>query len=153
MPAAELARLIPTGLGIALNPGAAVSVPIYPDDVAYLASTHAEVGGSAIRVGHPPEEPTRLLSGVAIGLRRVGAAELATRAWLITDGGQGLVICVTLDDPHDRSAQQNVAAAVQNAVDAARPPFPVDVTFPGECEPGPLEQWASANARPFYVRA
>ena len=106
VPAAELARLIPTGLGIALNPGAAVSVPIYPDDVAYLASTHAEVDGSAIRVGHPPEEPTRLLSAVTVGLRRVGAAELATRAWLITDSGQGLVICVTLDDPHDRSAQQ-----------------------------------------------
>ncbi len=34
--AAELARLLPAGLGIALNPGAAVSVPIYPEDVAYL---------------------------------------------------------------------------------------------------------------------
>ena len=34
--AAELARLLPPGLGIALNPGAAVSVPVYPEDVAYL---------------------------------------------------------------------------------------------------------------------
>ena len=75
VPAAELARLIPAGLGIALNPGASVSVPIYPDDVAYLASTDADVDGSAIRVGHPPEEPTRLLSAVAAGLRRVRATK------------------------------------------------------------------------------
>lgn len=80
------------------------------------------------------------------------AAELATRAWLTTDGGEGLVISVTLDNPHDGCAQQSVTGAVQDAVDVARPPFPVDVTFPGECEPGPLEQWATANSKPFYLR-
>ncbi len=152
VPAAELARLLPAGLGIALNPGAAVSVPIYPDDVAYLASTHAVVDGSAIRVGPPPEQPTRLLSAVAAGLRGVPAAKSATRAWLSTEGGHGLVICVTLDDPHDGSAHESVAEAVQNAVDITDPPFPVDVMFPGECEPGPLEQWTTASTGPFYRR-
>jgi len=152
VPAAELARLLPAGLGIALNPGAPVSVPIYPEDIAYLAGTHADVGGSLIHVGHPPEEPARLLSAVAAGLRRVGSAASATRAWLITESGQGLVICVTLDDPHDSAAQQSAADAVQDAVDLTWPRFPVDVTFHGECQPGPLERWAAANGKAFYVR-
>jgi SseB protein N-terminal domain/SseB protein C-terminal domain len=150
--AVDLARLLPAGLGIALNPGAAASVPIYPADVTYLASTQADVGGSWIRVGHPPEEPSRLLSAVATGLRTVARAESATRAWLIAEGGQGLVISVTLDDPCDGVAQQAVLGAVEDAVALAGPRFPVDVTFPGECEPGPIEEWAAANALPFYLR-
>src|SRR6266566_10022433 len=39
VPAAELARRMPTGVGIALNPGAEASVPIYPEGVGYLAAT------------------------------------------------------------------------------------------------------------------
>jgi hypothetical protein len=38
VPAAALARLLPAGIGIALNPGAGQSVPVYPEGVAYLAS-------------------------------------------------------------------------------------------------------------------
>ena len=38
VPAAELARRLPGSLGIALNPGARQSVPVYPDGVAYVAS-------------------------------------------------------------------------------------------------------------------
>ena len=150
--ATELARLLPAGLGIALNPGAALSVPIYPEDIAYLGSTDAEIDGCPIRVGPPPEEPTRLLSAIADGLRRLRSAESATRAWLTTEDGQGLVIGVTLDDPHDGAAQKAVAEIVQDAVDLTRPRFPVDVIFPGEYEPGPLERWAAAGARPFYLR-
>jgi hypothetical protein len=38
VPAAELARRMPSGVGIALNPGAEASVPIYPEGVGYLAA-------------------------------------------------------------------------------------------------------------------
>jgi SseB protein N-terminal domain/SseB protein C-terminal domain len=152
VPVAELARLLPAGLGIVLNPGAAVSVPIYPDDIVYLASTHTFAGDSRISLGRPPTEPTRLLSAVAAGLRGVGAAKSATRAWLTTDAGQGLVISVALDDPADGTAQQAVLDTVADAVDITGPPFPVDVAFPGEYEPGPLEHWTAANAPPFFLR-
>lgn len=37
VPAAELARLLPPGMGIALNPGAETSVPVYPEGIGYLA--------------------------------------------------------------------------------------------------------------------
>ncbi len=153
VPAAELARLLPSGLGIALNPGATVSVPIYPDDIAYLASGHANVNGCRISFGRPPTEPTRLLNAVAAGLRTLAAVESATRTWLTTADGQGLVINVTLADPGDAAAQQAVLRTVEDAVALVGPQFPVDVAFPGECEPGPLERWTAANAPPFYLRA
>jgi hypothetical protein len=31
-------------------------------------------------------------------------------------------------------------------------PFPIDVTFPGEAEPDPLDDWVAKNADPFYTR-
>jgi hypothetical protein len=39
VPVAELARRMPSGVGIALNPDAEASVPIYPEGVGYLAAT------------------------------------------------------------------------------------------------------------------
>ena len=53
VPAAELARLLPSGMGIALNPGAGASVPIYPEGVGYLAAAWAETDGAQVRVGAP----------------------------------------------------------------------------------------------------
>ena len=33
------------------------------------------------------------------------------------------------------------------------PGFPIDVTFPGEGAPDPVDEWISSSARPFYRRA
>ena len=54
VPAAELARRMPSGVGIALNPGAEASVPIYPEGVGYLAATLVVTDGTPVRVGRPP---------------------------------------------------------------------------------------------------
>ncbi|HEX8004921.1 MAG TPA: SseB family protein, partial [Trebonia sp.] len=81
VPAAALARRLPAGLGIALNPGAEASVPIYPEGVADLAATRARAGGVPIRVGRPPTEPEALLREVRGGLRGLPAVRQASRAW------------------------------------------------------------------------
>jgi hypothetical protein len=156
VPAVELARRLPAGLGIALNPGEEVSVPIYPEGVAYLAAAESAAGGARIRVGRPPAEPDILLQEVSACLRSVPAARQAARAWLsIPDAGEGLVISVTLDDPADEAAQHAVMAAVEHAVKAAGPKasFPIDVTFPGEHEPDQVGEWISDHATLFYLRA
>jgi hypothetical protein len=156
VPTAELARRLPAGLGIALNPGAEASVPIYPEGVAYLAAAESAVGGARIRVGHPPAEPEVLLREVSACLRSVPAAREAARAWLSVPGtGEGLVISVTLEDPADEASQHAVIDAVEHAVRAAGPEasFPVDVTFPGEHEPDHVDKWISDHATPFHLRA
>jgi hypothetical protein len=158
VPAAELARRLPGSLGIALNPGARQSVPVYPDGVAYVASARpAGQSGQAARVdvGYPPPGvvPPALLAAIAARLSLLPAAREAATAWLSVEfAGEGLVIAVTLDDPTDSAAIDAVIAAIEQAA-AATPPgpgIPVDVTFPGEGEPDAVDTWISAHATPFY---
>src|SRR6202043_1841733 len=100
VPAAELARLLPAGVGIALNPGAEASVPIYPEGVGYLAATLVVTDGAQGRGGRPPADPLPLLSEIRTALNSVPGVRQASRAWLSVAGqGEGLVISVTLDDP------------------------------------------------------
>ena len=162
VPVAALARLLPADVGIALNPGAGESVPVYPEGVAYLASVPAAPGPHGrISVGPLPVQPDGLLDGIRSGLAGVPAASQAAAAWLAVEfAGEGLVISVTLDDPGDGDAKDAVVRVVERAALAAPPDprFPIDVTFPGEygrgeaSTPDPVDQWVSAFATPFYRR-
>jgi Asp-tRNA(Asn)/Glu-tRNA(Gln) amidotransferase A subunit family amidase len=155
VPAAELARRMPAGIGIALNPGAEASVPIYAEGVGYLAAAQVCADGTQIRLGRPPADPLPLLGEVRSALSAVPSVRQAARAWLSVSGqGEGLVISVTLDDPASQAAHQQVVDAVQRAVQAVpEQGFPIDVTFPGESEPDQMDAWISAYAEPFYVRS
>jgi hypothetical protein len=158
VPAAELARLLPADMGIALNPGTAASIPIYPDGVGYLAADPIPVAvtdGAQFRVGRPPADPVALLTEMRTVLGSIPDVEEASRAWLSIPGqGEGLVISVTLHDPASETAQLDVISAIERAVDAVPGPgFPIDVTFPGESEPDQVDEWISAHAEPFYTRS
>jgi hypothetical protein len=148
VPAAALARHLPAGIGIALNPGAEASVPIYPEGVTDLA-------GLTVRVSHPPAEPEALLHEVRTGLHALPAVRHAARAWLSVPGqGEGLIISVTLDDPASEPAHEEVVCTIERAVAAVplQAPFPIDVTFPGESEPDVVDDWVARNTVPFYTR-
>jgi SseB protein N-terminal domain/SseB protein C-terminal domain len=155
VPAAELARLLPAGMGIALNPGADPSVPIYPEGVGYLAAALVLADGAQVRVGRPPADPVTLLSEIRTVLGTIPDVQQASRAWLSVPGqGEGLVISVTLHDPASEAAHSQVISAIEHAVGAVpEQGFPIDVTFPGEGEPDQVDEWISANAEPFYIRA
>jgi hypothetical protein len=153
---ADLARRLPPGLGIALNPGAGASVPIYPEGVTYLAAAEWIAGDVRIRLGQPPTEPESLLREVSAGLRPIRLARQAARAWLSVPGaGEGLIISVTLDDPADQLAQQEVLSAITYAAEMAGPKasFPIDVTFPGEHQPDDVDRWIADHAIPFHLRS
>jgi Asp-tRNA(Asn)/Glu-tRNA(Gln) amidotransferase A subunit family amidase len=154
VPAADLARRMPAGVGIALNPGAEASVPIYPEGVGYLAATLLVTDGTQVRMGRPPADPVPLLSEVRTALSSVPGVRQASRAWMSVPGrGEGLVISVALDDPASETAHQEVLDAVERAVQAGPGEgYPIDVTFPGESEPDLLDAWISAHAEPFYIR-
>jgi hypothetical protein len=159
VPAAALARLLPADVGIALNPSAGESVPVYPEGVAYLASAGDPDAHGRISVGPLPVQPEGLLGAIRSGLARVPAASQAAAAWLAVEfEGEGLVISVTLDDPDDTVAKDAVVAAVERAALAtpADVRFPIDVTFPGEAadrgDADPVDAWVRACAAPFYRR-
>jgi len=151
VPAVDLARHLPAGLGLAINPGAEASVPIYPEGVSYLA---AAASGVIAQVGHPPTEPEALLREVSWCLRSLRAVRHASRAWLsVPRRGEGLIISVTLDDPASEPARQAVLGVVERAVATVpvQVSFPIDVTFPGESEPDLVDDWVAANTKPFYT--
>lgn len=157
VPTAELARRLPAGVGIALNPGAEASVPIYPEGVGYLAASPMPLvitDGAQARVGRPPSDPVSLLTEIRSALGAIPDVYQASRAWLSVPGqGEGLVIAVALHDPGSTAAHDAVIAAIEQAVGAVpEQGFPIDVAFPGEGEPDQVDEWISAHAEPFYIR-
>ncbi|MBO0821763.1 MAG: SseB family protein, partial [Nocardiopsaceae bacterium] len=174
VPAVGVARLLPPGLGLVLNPGAEASVPIYPEGIAQLAGQPGDpLAGQrngGVRVGHPPAEPGpggidpggigtggigTVLAEVAGALRELPVVVSASRAWLSVPGaGEGLVLSVTLEDPTAPAAHAAVIEAVERAVGSGPypPGYPIDVTFPGESGPDLIDVWVADNTRPFYVR-
>ena len=155
--AADLARLLPPSVGIALNAGASESVPVYPQGVSYLAAQDAGNELDRISVGPLPIRPDGLLADVAAGLMQIAQVRDACAAWLsVRFAGEGLLISVTLDDPAEAAARDLAVGAIERAAwqaagqDAG---FPIDVTFPGESEPDHIDEWISAFATPFYRRA
>jgi len=151
--AADLARRLPRPVGIALNPGAAHSVPVYPAGVAHLAALWATVGGRRTGVGPLPAAPADLLTAIRAGLSRIPAAREATAAWLTVPGaGEGMVVSVGLDEPGNAASREWVVAALAEAAAVHGPAWPVDVTFPGEGEPDLIDRWTSSFGVPFYQR-
>jgi hypothetical protein len=173
VPAGGLARRLPAGLGLALNPDGAPGLPLFPESVSYLARL-GEHGAATIGVGHPPTEPLALLNEVRARLRRLRFVRSASRAWLsVPDRVEGLVIAVALDDPASEPARRAVIGALLAAVGSVplHVPFPVDAVFPGEpadgepADGGPADgepvsgehgpdiitEWMSRNTRPFYT--
>jgi hypothetical protein len=150
VPAAGLARRLPAGLGLALNPGDAPGLPLFAESVSYLARLDGPTA-AAIAVGHPPAEPIALLNAVRVSLRRLRFVRSASRAWLTVPGlGEGLVISVALDDPASEPAHRAVVGALLAAV-ASVPlhvPFPVDVTFAGESADIAAEPAGGTGLRP-----
>jgi len=159
-----LARLLPTGLGLALNPDGAPGLPLYPECVPFLARfaigwqavlEPLETGDTGVRIGHPPGEPTGLLAEARAVLRPLRSVREAARAWLSVPGhGEGLVFAVSLRDPSSDLERAAAMDAIERAVAAVplRVPFRVNVMFPGEPlpSPDPIDAWIAANTRPFY---
>jgi len=154
VPAAELARRLPAGLGIALNPGAEASVPIFPEGVGYLAAALVVTDDTQVRVGRPPADLVALLTEVRAALGVIPGVQQASRAWLSVPGqGEGLIISVTLRDPDSAEAHEQVLTAIEKAVGVGpEPDFPIDVTFPGESGPDQVDELISAHAEPFFIR-
>jgi hypothetical protein len=152
--ASDLARLLPPDVGIALNVGAAESVPVYPQGVAYLAADEP-TDARRITVGPLPAEPVELLALIQAGLAGVPQALSASAGWLsVQFAGEGMVISVTLDDPADAVVRAQVIAVLEQAAGAGcrDAGYPIDVTFPGEGEPDHIDHWMTTAAVPFYRR-
>ncbi|MCF3105541.1 enhanced serine sensitivity protein SseB [Streptomyces roseoverticillatus] len=153
MGARELINSLPQELGLALNPGGEVGLPIHAAGVQAVRdggrkTVHA---GESIRLGEPAEEPVALLASLRRAFGAVPAVSSARRA-LVQVGNQhpGLLIGVAVRGGAAEESRDAVLAAVSRAVSEEPVPFAVDTVFLGN----PNDQtsvWMTDNVEPFYT--
>ncbi|MBV9026669.1 MAG: enhanced serine sensitivity protein SseB C-terminal domain-containing protein [Streptomycetaceae bacterium] len=150
--ARELANTIPEELGLAINPGGEIGLPIHPPGVQILRGGRKTVkAGESIRLGEPEEDPSLLLGLLRQEFREISDVTTARRALVqVGEDPPGLLIGVTTDGNYAGS-RDAVVAAVRRAVSTEPVPLAVDTIFLGNPEEQTLARLFS-DIEPFYVR-
>jgi hypothetical protein len=148
----ELAGLMADELGLAINPGAELGLPVRPDGVRTLRGGRKTVpAGARLRLGAPAEEPEQLITALTRIFATVPAVLQARRALAqLGDQPPTLLIGVRAD----RSVgtwQHDSVAAVDRAVGQTPVDYAVETVFLDD-EADPVTQWMIQRTDPFYQR-
>jgi hypothetical protein len=140
----ELAGLMAAELGLAVNPGAELGLPVRPDGVHALRDAPLQ-NRTKVRLGEPAEEPRDLLAAIAEGLRAIPTVREARRA-LAQFGEQPPVLLIGL---RTTGTPEEAVAVVRESAKRARCPYPVEVVLL-TTEGDPITAWMNAKTRPFH---
>ncbi|MCM2387774.1 enhanced serine sensitivity protein SseB C-terminal domain-containing protein [Streptomyces albipurpureus] len=158
-PARDFARGLPPQLGIALNPGGAVGVPLPPPAVAELCRVgHSPLDGSAsggrVRLFEPDwqEDPVDFLTAAAGEFHACGAVLTARRALASIEGdppslfiGVQLASATPVLDPADSAPLD----ALGRALGRIQVEWPVNLVLLDAAR-DPVVDWMLERVRPFY---
>ncbi|WP_030749490.1 enhanced serine sensitivity protein SseB [Streptomyces sp. NRRL F-5135] len=157
-PARDFARGLPPQLGIAVNPGGAVGVPLPPGAVAELCRVgrtplDGPASGGRVRLFEPDwqEDPVDFLSAAAAEFEATGMVVSARRALASVEGETPvLVVGVQLSswEAGDRNAPMD---ALGRALGRAQAAWPVNLVLLDLAQ-DPVADWLLAKVRPFYQR-
>jgi hypothetical protein len=157
-PARDFARGLPPQLGIAVNPGGAVGVPLPPPAVAELCRAgrtplEGTASGGRVRLFEPDwkEEPVDFLSAAAGEFESTGVVVTARRALASVEGdAPALFIGVQLSswEGADRNAPMD---ALGRALGRVQLPWPVNLVLLDIAQ-DPVGDWMLERVRPFYER-
>ncbi|MEU0373026.1 enhanced serine sensitivity protein SseB [Streptomyces sp. NPDC006283] len=157
-PAREFARGLPPQLGIAVNPGGAVGVPLPPPAVAELCRAgrtplDGPASGGRVRLFEPDwkEEPVDFLAAAAGEFEAAGVVLTARRALASVEGdAPTLFIGVQLSswEGADRNAPMD---ALGRALGRVGLPWPVNLVLLDVAQ-DPVGDWMLERVRPFYQR-
>jgi SseB protein C-terminal domain/SseB protein N-terminal domain len=143
----ELAGMMAEDLGLAVNPGGEVGLPVRPEGVRSMREGRRTVrAGERLRLGEPAEEPYPLLAELRARLQSVPAVSTARRA-LAQAGDEPPVLLIGIE----ASARAEALAAVKAAVAAQPVPLAVDTVFLDD-PADPVAAWMLDNTDPFYRR-
>ena len=157
-PAREFARGLPPQLGIAVNPGGAVGVPLPPPAVAELCRVgrtplDGPASGGRVRLYEPDwkEDPVAFLSAVSEEFQAIGVVSTARRA-LASIEGDSPVLFVGVEFVVRDAAEQSVPLeAVGRALGRIQVPWPVNLLLLDVAQ-DPVGDWMLEKVRPFYRR-
>jgi hypothetical protein len=157
-PAREFARGLPPQLGIAVNPGGAVGVPLPPPAVAELCRAgrtplDGPASGGRVRLYEPDwkEDPVDFLSAVSAEFQEIGVVSTARRV-LASIEGDSPVLFVGVEFAVRDAAEQSVPLeAVGRALGRVQVPWPVNLLLLDVAQ-DPVGDWMLEKVRPFYRR-
>lgn len=157
-PAREFARGLPPQLGIAVNPGGAVGVPLPPPAVAELCRAgrtplDGPASGGRVRLYEPDwkEDPVDFLSAVSAEFQETGVVSTARRA-LASIEGDSPALFVGVEFAVRGAAEQSVPLdALGRALGRVQVPWPVNLVLLDVAQ-DPVGDWMLEKVRPFYRR-
>ncbi|MFC5906732.1 enhanced serine sensitivity protein SseB C-terminal domain-containing protein [Streptacidiphilus monticola] len=149
-PVRELARGLPPGVGIAVNPEGTVGIPVPAEGVPDLCvGEPAQVG---LREPEPEAEPGEFLGQAAGELSLLPHVLTARRALVQVEGDpEKLFVGVQLSSLQ-QADQEAVHLALGRALHAAPVPWPVSVVLLDVAQ-DTLAAWMLASVTPFYDRS
>ncbi|MFJ8860648.1 enhanced serine sensitivity protein SseB [Streptomyces sp. NPDC102451] len=157
-PAREFARGLPPQLGIAVNPGGAVGVPLPPGAVAELCRAgrtplDGPASGGRVRLYEPDwkEDPVDFLSAVSAEFQETGVVNTARRTLASIEGDSPVLIVGVEAAVWDAAAQSAPLEALGRALGRVQVPWPVNLALLDVAQ-DPVGDWMLEKVRPFYRR-
>ncbi|MEV5968948.1 enhanced serine sensitivity protein SseB [Streptomyces sp. NPDC051921] len=157
-PARDFARGLPPQLGIAVNPGGTVGVPLPPPAVAELCRSgrtalDGPAGGGRVRLFEPDwqDDPVDFLAAASAEFEATGVVATARRTLASVEGTEpALFVGVQLTGPEaDRNAPLDALGRALGRVEVA---WPVNLILLDVAQ-DPVGDWMLEKVRPFFQRA
>lgn len=157
-PAIEFARGLPPQLGIAVNPGGAVGMPLPPPAVAELCragrtSLDGPAGGGRVRLFEPDwqEDPVDFLSAAAGEFGQIGVVRSARRALASIEGGDAVLFVGVEFATWDGANRDAPMDALGRALGRFEVRWPVNLILLDVAQ-DPVADWMLEKIKPFYLR-
>ncbi|MFB4421819.1 enhanced serine sensitivity protein SseB [Streptomyces sp. QL37] len=157
-PAREFARGLPPQLGVAVNPGGAVGVPLPPAAVAELCRAgrtplDGPASGGRVRLYEPDwkEDPVDFLAAVSAEFQETAVVNTARRALASIEGDSPVLFVGVEAAVWDAAGQSAPLDALGRALGRVQVPWPVNLLLLDVAQ-DPVGDWMLEKVRPFYRR-
>lgn len=157
-PARDFARGLPPQLGIAVNPGGAVGMPLPPPAVAELCRTgrtplDGPTSGGRVRLYEPDwkEEPVDFLAAAAGEFEESGVVRTARRVLASIEGGDPVLFVGIEFSTWDGAGRNAPMDALGRALGRVEVAWPVNLVLLDVAQ-DPVADWMRERLRPFYTR-
>ncbi|MGW2089720.1 enhanced serine sensitivity protein SseB [Streptomyces sp. NPDC001880] len=158
-PARDFARGLPPQLGIVVNPGGAVGMPLPPPAVAELCRVgrsplDGPAGGGRVRLYEPDwkEEPVDFLAAAAGEFEESGVVQSARRALASIEGGDPVLFVGVELSTWEGEGRNAPMDALGRALGRVEVPWPVNLVLLDVAQ-DPVGDWMREKIQPFYQRA
>ncbi|MFF2720379.1 enhanced serine sensitivity protein SseB [Streptomyces sp. NPDC058011] len=157
-PARDFARGLPPQVGIAVNPGGAVGIPLPPPAVAELCragrtALDGPAGGGRVKLYEPDwqQDPVDFLTAVSAEFEATGVVSTARRALASIEGGDPVLFVGVEFATWDGAGQSAPMDALGRALGRVEVPWPVNLVLLDVAQ-DLVGDWMREKVRPFYRR-